>query len=90
MADATFRWTAADLTRPKSNGNDIERQKSTDEQQHNEFVDAKILIDDTGIFMPSWLELEPEERSILEVLELKLNQSLRQTGTKDTDETRVS
>ena len=94
MADKYPRWTAADLTRLKANENDIEGQKPAiaesfstlkPEQQHNEYEDTKITIDGTGVSVPNWLELEPQEQAILEVLDLKLQQGLRQTRTRDSD-----
>jgi hypothetical protein len=96
----TFRWTAADLTRFRAKESDIEKQKETvreefkisksDWQYHVEFRDTKVMVDESRIIVPNWIELEPEERSILEVLQLKLHQGLRLTRTRDTDETRVS
>lgn len=93
-----YWWTAADLSRP--NEDDIERQDEgnrtstdvgTSEASNYEKELAKtrphIMINDKHIVIPDWLSLDAEERSMLEVFRLKLQEGLSSASSRDTDET---
>jgi len=93
-----YWWTPVDLCRPKQI--DLERQKEENKEEvmsgasswndHVESKDAKIMIDDERIIIPDWIALKSEERSMLEVLRLKLHESLKNTSTGNTGETRIN
>jgi hypothetical protein len=91
-------WTAADLSRP--NEDDIERRDEgdstdvgTSEASNYEKGLAKarshIMINDKHIVIPDWLSLDAEERSMLEVFRLKLQEGLSNASSRDTDETHI-
>jgi len=93
-----YWWTSADLSRPKED--DIERQAEGDRKDvevpeestyEKELAKARphIMINDKHIVIPDWLSLDAEERSMLEVFRLKLEEGLSITGSRDTEETHV-
>ncbi|KUJ22487.1 HPP family protein-like protein [Mollisia scopiformis] len=75
-----YWWTSADLSAPKQS--DYENQK---EESKEDVISesAKIVVDDERIVMPSWISLDDEERSMLEVLRSKLQEGLRGTKSRD-------
>jgi len=88
-----YWWTAADLSTPKPKDIDVEKiigeevEIAMSNLQHHVEGDTKIMIDDERIIIPNWIELNPEEISILEVLRLRLHETLKQTSTRTSDRT---
>jgi hypothetical protein len=91
-----YWWTPVDLSkRLNPRASDLERQKESgkldgDGELYYETADgSKIIIDSRRISLPEWISLDREERATLEVLRSKLLKGLRNTSSRDTDETRV-
>lgn len=81
-----YWWTPANLSRHKME--DIEGNR---EMSYDDFIlvsTSQIIIEKHNIVMPDWVSLEPEQRIMLEVLRLKLEQGVRRTSTTS-DNTRV-
>jgi len=91
-----YWWTPVDLReRLNPRASDVERQKESgqldgDGELHYETAEgSEIIIDSRRISLPQWILLDQEERATLEVLRSKLLKGLRNTSSRDTDETRA-
>lgn len=94
-----YWWTPMDLSRPKTG--DIERvdedgrvegsdaSTGSSNYSYGKHDKAHIMIDESHIYIPEFLSLDAEERSMLEILRNKLEERLRVTRSQDTDETKV-
>ncbi|PMD40081.1 HPP family protein-like protein [Hyaloscypha variabilis F] len=93
-----YWWTPADLSRPKED--DVERKGEDHEKEAGfpgglpsepNFGEGRhhILISDKHIEIPDWLSLDAEERSMLEVLRLKLKEGFGSVSSRVTDRTLV-
>ncbi|KAL2065039.1 hypothetical protein VTL71DRAFT_4179 [Oculimacula yallundae] len=85
-----------DETKDGKDGKDGKDEKTTEYQSsfddYIEGTDGRIVINGEQIVIPSWVQLDGEERLMLEVLRQKLREgeSLENTRTKDTRDTRVN
>lgn len=86
-----YWWTPVNLSPPKRD--DTEREAESKKAANNDsdagtssYEDYMkggkgiILISDEHVRIPDWISLDDEERAILEILRLKLQQGLRETS----------
>ncbi|CZS91295.1 related to HPP family protein [Rhynchosporium agropyri] len=105
-----YWWTPVDLNPKTGKPNGDEEKQDKDEKNANsnssssfddyvQGTDGRIVIDGEHIAVPSWVELGPEERLMLDVLRQKLREGeameregegLRNTPTKDSGDTHVN
>jgi hypothetical protein len=82
-----FWWTPVDL-RAHAISSDIERAATKGEkenEQENREGRGRIEIDGERILVPDWLELEYEEKAILEILRHRLGEGRDLVGARSKD-----
>jgi hypothetical protein len=85
-----FWWTPGDLRHPKegingeAEGRKVVRSESgvgrSSYDEHMKGGEARILISDEHIHIPDWISLDSEEKAMLEIMQSKLQEGLRETA----------
>ncbi|KAM3065969.1 hypothetical protein ACMFMG_009808 [Clarireedia jacksonii] len=90
-----YWWTPRNLRQEKNkddtergpeNGHSSEKERKNGEPKIDEDV---IRIERNSIVIPAWMELEYEEREILEVLQNRLKEGLQNSKTVESDRTKI-
>jgi len=91
-----YWWTAVNLRPSEQNNDDIEKapengdsSEKSRKKDNSEMDEDVISIERNNIVIPAWMELEYEERAILEVLRNRLNERLQSSKTVESDRTRI-
>ncbi|PQE10097.1 HPP family protein [Rutstroemia sp. NJR-2017a BVV2] len=91
-----YWWTAVNLRPSEQNKDDIEKAPENGDsseksrKKDNSKMDEDVIsIGRNNIVVPAWMELEYEERAILEVLRNRLNERLQNSKTVESDRTRI-
>jgi CBS-domain-containing membrane protein len=91
-----YWWTPIDLRPSEKNKDDIEkapenghRSEKSAKKDNSKTDEDVISIERNNIVIPAWMELEYEERSILEVLQNRLRERLQNSKTVESDRTRI-
>ncbi|KAH8676685.1 HPP family protein-like protein [Tricladium varicosporioides] len=93
-----YWWTPVNLSAFKSSDIEALEENDKDNDSNSRKVsyyeleghkDSYIRIDSGKIVIPSWMSLEADQRAMLEILRSRLDNKLRPTGSRSSDETHV-
>jgi hypothetical protein len=90
-----YWWTAVDL-KAHGDGGDIEKVETGGKGKLGMWREESIVIEGRGIVVPEWMDLEYEEKAMLEILRLRIAEGRPERGvvlegstSRDSEMTRV-